>query len=165
MLVTGCAGRRRAVSNPPAAPVATPPATEGEAKRSTSSEPQPKPGAALPKRRDSRDNPAPNGYVEEGNASWYGPPFHGRKASNGETYDMNKYTAAHRTLPFNTRVRVTNLETGKSLVVRINDRGPFKDDRIIDLSLAAAKELELIGTGTARVRLEVVAPNDTTIQR
>jgi rare lipoprotein A len=108
-------------------------------------------------------NAAPG--AEEGVASYYADEFNGRKTSNGETYDMNKYTAAHRTLPFNTRVRVTNLETGKSLVVRINDRGPFKDDRIIDLSLAAAKELELIGTGTARVRLEVVAPNDTTIQR
>jgi len=103
--------------------------------------------------------------VEEGMASYYADEFNGRKTSNGETYDMNKYTAAHRTLPFNTRVRVTNVATGKTLVVRINDRGPFKDDRIIDLSLAAAKELEIIGTGTARVRLQVVEPSDTTIQR
>jgi rare lipoprotein A len=107
---------------------------------------------------------APPG-AEEGVASYYADEFNGRKTSNGETYDMHKYTAAHRTLPFNTKVRVTNLGTGKSLVVRINDRGPFKDDRIIDLSLAAAKELELIGSGTARVRLEVVVPNDTTIER
>jgi rare lipoprotein A len=107
----------------------------------------------------------PVGTAEEGVASYYADEFNGRKTSNGETYDMHKYTAAHRTLPFNTMVRVTNLETGKTLVVRINDRGPFKDDRIIDLSLAAAKELELIATGTGRVRLEVVAPDDTTIQR
>ena len=74
---------------------------------------------------------------------------------------MNKMTAAHRTLPFNTKVRVTNSITGKFVVVRINDRGPFKDNRIIDLSLAAAKALELIGSGTAPVRLEIVELGDT----
>ena len=98
---------------------------------------------------------------EEGIASYYAEEFNGRTTSNGEIYDMNKMTAAHRTLPFNTRVRVTILETNKSLVVRINDRGPFKDNRIIDLSLAAAKELELIGNGTARVKLQVVELGDT----
>ena len=82
-------------------------------------------------------------------------------ASDGETYDMNAFTAAHRTLPFNTKVRVTNVESGKTTVVRINDRGPFKDNRIIDLSLAAAKAIELIGTGTAKVRLQVVELGDT----
>jgi len=72
-------------------------------------------------------------YTEEGNASWYGVPFHGRRASNGEVYDMNKMTAAHRTLPFDTVVRVTTLSNGKSTVVRITDRGPFVGNRIIDL--------------------------------
>jgi rare lipoprotein A len=100
--------------------------------------------------------------VEEGVASYYADEFNGRATSNGETYDMNSMTAAHRTLPFNTKVRVTNLASRKSVIVRINDRGPFKDNRIIDLSLAAAKAIELIGSGTADVRLEVVELGDTT---
>jgi peptidoglycan lytic transglycosylase len=95
--------------------------------------------------------------VEEGNASWYGNPFHGRRASNGEIYDMNKLTAAHRTLPFETMVRVTNLSNGKSTTVRITDRGPFVEDRIIDLSRAAAEEIESIGPGVVPVRVEVIS--------
>ena len=102
---------------------------------------------------------------EEGMASFYAEEFNGRKTSNGEIFDMNQFTAAHRTLPFNTRVRVTDTMTGKSVVVRINDRGPFKDDRIIDLSLAAAKELGMIGSGTAKVRLEVLEPADAEPRR
>jgi rare lipoprotein A len=93
---------------------------------------------------------------EEGMASYYADEFNGRQTSNGEIYDMNQMTAAHQTLPFNTKVRVTNLSNGRSVVVRINDRGPFNDNRIIDLSLAAAKAIELIGSGTAQVRLEIV---------
>ncbi|HEY6192560.1 MAG TPA: septal ring lytic transglycosylase RlpA family protein [Bacteroidota bacterium] len=100
-------------------------------------------------------------FSEEGMASYYAEEFNGRKTSNGEVYDMNRFTAAHRTLPFNTRVRVTNTHSGKAVIVRINDRGPFKDDRIIDLSLAAAKEIELIGSGTAPVRLEVLELGDS----
>lgn len=100
----------------------------------------------------------PEGYIEEGNASWYGVPFNGRRASNGEIYDMYKLTAAHRTLPFDTMVRVTNLSNGKSTVVRITDRGPFVDNRIIDLSLAAAREIESVGPGVVPVRLEVITP-------
>ena len=106
--------------------------------------------------------PAPSGYTEEGNASWYGAPFHGRRASNGEVYDMYKLTAAHRTLPFETMVRVTNLNNGKSTTVRITDRGPFVENRIIDLSLAAAREIELVGPGVARVRVEVLGNVDPT---
>jgi len=102
--------------------------------------------------------PAPAGYTEEGNASWYGVPFHGRRASNGEVYDMYKLTAAHRTLPFETMVRVTNANNGKSTVVRITDRGPFVDNRIIDLSLAAAREIESVGPGVVPVRVEVLSP-------
>ena len=98
--------------------------------------------------------------MEEGNASWYGAPFHGRKASNGETYDMYKMTAAHRTLPFNSMVRVTNLSNGKSTTVRITDRGPFVDNRIIDLSKAAAQEIESIGPGVVPVRIEVLSGPD-----
>jgi rare lipoprotein A len=99
--------------------------------------------------------------AEEGIASYYADEFNGRKTSNGEVYDMNDFTAAHQTLPFNTRVQVTNIESGKAIVVRINDRGPFKGDRIIDLSLAAAKAIEMIGTGTARVRVQVLELGDT----
>jgi rare lipoprotein A len=94
--------------------------------------------------------------VEVGVASWYGHPYHGRAAASGETYDMEQLTAAHRTLPFGTLVRVVNLENSKTVDVRINDRGPFVDDRIIDLSHAAARSIALIGPGTARVRVEVL---------
>jgi rare lipoprotein A len=100
--------------------------------------------------------PVARGSLETGVASWYGPGFQGRPTSNREIYDMNEMTAAHRTLPFNTRVLVTNLDNGLQVRVRINDRGPFVDDRIIDLSLAAARRIEMIGPGTARVRVEIL---------
>lgn len=99
----------------------------------------------------------PGEYVEEGVASWYGVPFHGRRTSNGEIYDMHEMTAAHRTLPFGAMVRVTNLRNGKQTEVRINDRGPFVANRVIDLSEAAAQAIEMLGPGTAPVRLEVLA--------
>jgi len=92
----------------------------------------------------------------DGVASYYADEFHGRKTANGETYDMHDLTAAHRTLPFGTKVRVTTRETGKSVIVRINDRGPFKDERVIDLSLGAAKQLGMIASGTGRVILEIL---------
>lgn len=92
-----------------------------------------------------------------GTASWYGPNFHGGLTSNGEQYNMYDYTAAHKTLPINTIVRVTNLKNGKSTTVRINDRGPFVKDRIIDLSYQAAKSIGLIRHGTAPVELEVIS--------
>ena len=102
----------------------------------------------------------PGEYVEEGVASWYGVPFNGRRTSNGEIYDMHLFTAAHRTLPFGAVVRVTNMRNGKQTQVRINDRGPFVADRIIDLSLSAAQAIEMVGTGTAPVRLEILSgPN------
>lgn len=94
-------------------------------------------------------------YSEQGVASWYGRKFHGRQTSNGEIYDMYAMTAAHKTLPLPTNARVTNLATGKSIVVRINDRGPFVKDRLIDLSFGAARELGFVEAGTAMV--EVVA--------
>jgi len=96
------------------------------------------------------------GYVERGIASWYGPKFHGRKTSNGETYDMHAMTAAHTRLPLPTYVRVTNLENGRSTVVRVNDRGPFKKNRIIDLSYAAATKLGMIAKGTGLVEVRTV---------
>lgn len=92
----------------------------------------------------------------EGLASWYGGKFHGRLTANGEIFDTNKLTAAHKTLPFGSKVRVTELESGKSVIVRINDRGPFVEDRIIDLSKAAADIIGLTARGVARVKLEVV---------
>ena len=95
-------------------------------------------------------------YKEQGIASWYGPEFHGKKTSNGEQYDMYANTAAHRILPFGTKVQVTNIENGEKTVVVINDRGPFAKDRILDLSYCGAKEIGLIGPGTASVKLEVV---------
>jgi rare lipoprotein A len=93
-------------------------------------------------------------FYSEGTASWYGPGFHGRKTANGERFDTYDYTAAHKTLPFNTLVKVTNLENGKSTIVRINDRGPYSSGRIIDLSYAAKQEIGM--SGLARVRLEIV---------
>jgi len=98
----------------------------------------------------------PKGGIELGLASWYGPDFHGRPTSSREIYDMNDMTAAHPSLPFGTRVMVTNLDNERTTVVRINDRGPFVKGRIIDLSYAAARVLGMIGPGTARVRLEVL---------
>jgi rare lipoprotein A len=97
-----------------------------------------------------------NGFVEEGIASWYGKKFHGRKTSNGETYDMYAMTAAHKTLPMNVHVRVVNQRNGRSTVVRVNDRGPFIRGRIIDLSYTAAKALDVVGPGTAPVRIEAL---------
>ena len=143
IFVTGCAGRKPVAASapPPMAPVATPPPVADRAIRSTN---------------------APEGseYIEEGNASWYGAPFHGRRASNGEVYDMHKMTAAHRTMAFGTIVKVTNLTNGKTAVVRITDRGPFIENRIIDLSMAAAKAIESIGPGVVPVRLEVISGAD-----
>ncbi len=96
------------------------------------------------------------GQTFEGTASWYGPNFHGNQTSNGEYYDMHAATAAHKTLPINTLLKVTNLETGASTIVRVNDRGPFVKNRIIDLSRQAAVDIGMIKKGTAPVRLEVI---------
>jgi rare lipoprotein A len=97
------------------------------------------------------------GHPQSGVASWYGPGFHGQPTSSGTIYDQNALTAAHPSLPLGTRARVTNLDTGKSVEVLINDRGPFAKGRVIDLSHAAAREIGMLGPGTARVRIDVVA--------
>jgi rare lipoprotein A len=102
-----------------------------------------------------------NGFRERGVASWYGKKFHGRRTSSGEPYDMYTMTAAHKTLPLPCYVRVRNLENGRSTVVRVNDRGPFLNNRVIDLSYAAANKLGIIGRGTGLVEIEVVGPNDS----
>lgn len=96
---------------------------------------------------------------DRGIASWYGPKFHGRRTANGEIYNQNEFTAAHRTLPFNTLVRVENLSNGKSVVVRINDRGPYIGDRIIDLSRKAAHQIDMVDIGTTEVSLIILDPD------
>jgi rare lipoprotein A len=108
-------------------------------------------------------------FIEEGTASWYGVPFHGRRAADGEIFDMNSLVAAHRTLPFGSILRVTNLNNGREVQVRVIDRGPFVGDRILDLARAAAVALDMIGTGTAPVRIELLsgpapAVGDFTVQ-
>jgi len=101
--------------------------------------------------------PAKIGATESGVASWYGVPYHGRRTASGEIYDMEQLTAAHRTLPFQTWLEVTDLDNGKRVSVRVTDRGPFVDGRVIDLSLAAARKIEMVGPGIARVKLKVIA--------
>src|SRR5690242_17401389 len=115
------------------------------------------------RKKHVRIRPAPRiearvGQTEEGIASWYGHPYHGRQAADGEIYDMEKLVAAHRTLPFHTCVRVHNLDNSKTVDVEIIDRGPFIDGRIIDLSHRAAQDVAMIGPGTARVRIEIIEP-------
>jgi len=159
LLSAGCGGKRPVASHPPTntQPSAAPADSAGGATNPAT----PAAAAARPgKHSKTPPAPAPVGYSEEGNASWYGLPFNGRRASNGEIYDMNKLTAAHRTLPFETVVRVTNLNNGKTTTVRITDRGPFVDNRIIDLSQAAAREIESISPGVVPVRLEVLGNID-----
>lgn len=148
-LSVGCAAKRPVSAAPPAQPP-------------TAASPNPVPPSPSARSPQAPPAVAPGGYTEEGNASWYGKPFNGRRASNGEIYDMYKLTAAHRTLPFETVVRVTNLTNGKSTTVRITDRGPFVDNRIIDLSFAAAREIESVGPGVVPVRLEVIGDVDVT---
>jgi rare lipoprotein A len=149
IFLIGCAGRQPAANRQPAPPVQPGPEPPAETAKSDASPVIPTPRTGVP--------------FEEGKASWYGAPFHGRQASDGEIYDMNKLTAAHRTLPFNTMVRVTNLNNGKSTTVRITDRGPFVDNRIIDLSYAAAREIESVGPGVVPVRLEILSAIDPTV--
>jgi rare lipoprotein A len=162
--LSGCGSRHTAASRPePAQPEAETSNNAGQPSESdrgsgpTTRAPTTKGAATSGKRDIPAPNPAMAAYTEQGNASWYGIPFDGRRASNGEIYDMHKLTAAHRTLPFDTVVRVTNLTNGKSTVVRITDRGPFVDNRIIDLSMAAAREIDSVGPGVVPVRLEILS--------
>ncbi|ABW68478.1 rare lipoprotein A [Desulfosudis oleivorans Hxd3] len=136
LLMSGCA--TRVVSTPPA---------------------KPSTGTYRQFGKEYRLLPSAAGFTEEGMASWYGEPFHGRKTASGEVYDMHKPSAAHKTLPLGTRVTVYNKQNGKSLEVRINDRGPFVAGRVIDLSYAAARELGVIGPGTAPVRITALEPH------
>jgi rare lipoprotein A len=109
--------------------------------------------------------PSSKGYHEKGIASWYGSKFHGRRTSSGEPYDMHLATAAHKTLPLPTYAEVTNLDNGRKVIVKINDRGPFKDDRLIDMSYGAALRLGMTETGTARVELRVIDVEGATTEQ
>lgn len=151
---TACGGKKQAkVEVPPPPPISqTPASTASEDSDSTpskSSSPKHEPASS------SQDHAKPI-FVETGLASWYGGPYHNRHASNGEIYNKNAMTAAHRTLPLESTVRVTNVKTGKSTIVRITDRGPFVQGRILDLSEAAAKKIDLWAAGVAMVRIEVL---------
>ena len=156
LLLTGCGSRRAARVSVPPAPssgtteAAQPAAAPAPAVVAT----VPPPAIAKPPATPAITRPV---YTETGVASWYGPSFHSRHTSNGEIYDMNSLTAAHRTLPFNSLVRVTNVGSGQSVVVRVTDRGPFVAGRVIDLSRAAAKQIDIERPGTARVQLEVLS--------
>ncbi len=156
--VAGCGKHnvttRQPANTPASQPSGAPPGSAPEPGQPGASRPSGPPPA------NERQPAVPGEYVEEGVASWYGVPFNGRRTSNGEIYDMHEFTAAHRTLPFNCVVRVTNLNNGKQTEVRINDRGPFVANRVIDLSLSAAQAIEMVGPGTANVRLEILSgPN------
>jgi rare lipoprotein A len=159
----GCHHKQQAVYRPP------PPAstqTAGEDRTARPSYPETRAGNAAPVVRppSTAEQPEAHGRVvssEVGIASWYGPPYHNRQAADGSIYDQNAMTAAHRTLPMGSIVRVTNLKNGQSVTVRITDRGPFIDGRIIDLSLAAAREIDVYRPGTAKVRVEAFAPPES----
>ncbi len=104
-------------------------------------------------------------FRQTGRASWYGRDFHGRRTANGERFNMNELTAAHRTLPLSSYVKVTNQSNGKSVVVKINDRGPFKRGRVLDLSYAAAKVIGLVKSGTGRVKIVGLSPEEARVAR
>jgi len=104
--------------------------------------------------------PSSKGYREQGTASWYGTKFHGKRTSSGEPYDLYAMTAAHKTLPLPTYVEVTNLNNGRAVIVKVNDRGPFHDDRLIDLSYAAATRLDILPTGTGQVEIRAIDPDE-----
>lgn len=149
--LTACGGRKEAKVNVPPPPAIS----ANESEEATDSH------ESTPASRDEELHEAPAGhgrplFVETGWASWYGAPYNHRRSSNGEVYNMHAMTAAHRTLPLGSTVRVTNLKTGHSAVVQITDRGPFVSGRILDLSQAAAKKVDVWGAGVAMVRLEVL---------
>ena len=158
LAAAGCSGRRPIATSIPPAPAPQPepaPAAQPPLAPRSQSKPLPPAGGVPPPL--TRNAPfVPGIYVEQGTASWYGVPFHGRRAANGEIFDMNTLVAAHRTLPFGSMLRVTNLNNGRDVEVRVIDRGPFVGDRILDLARAAAVSLDMLGTGTAPVRIELL---------
>jgi rare lipoprotein A len=148
LLLSACGGHKTATAKhvPPPPTIATVPAPPPASTAKTA------PDATPP--ASARAKPL---YVETGLASWYGPPYHNHKGANGEIYNQNALTAAHRTIPMNSVVRVTNETTKRAVIVRITDRGPFVEDRIIDLSMAAAKAVDVWQPGTAMVKVEVLS--------
>jgi rare lipoprotein A len=148
VILAGCGGHHR---SPAATSVPAPPEAGSTTSAATTTVPatEAEPGIIVPPG-------AKVIYTETGWASWYGPSYNKRKAANGEVYDMNGMTAAHRTLPLNSIARVTNIKTGHSELLRITDRGPFVNNRIIDLSKTAAQKLDVYRPGTAQVRIEVL---------
>ncbi len=175
LLLAGCGHPKQARVNVPPPPAATtepsstgPPAAAPPASAANNNQPL---GAERSDKESSADLAEPTIpanstplATEIGRASWYGPPYHNRRGSNGEVYNMNAMTAAHRTLPLGSIVRVTNLKTGHTALVRITDRGPFIPGRVLDLSLAAARKLDVYLPGIAEVKVEVMqtpAPLDT----
>jgi rare lipoprotein A len=159
LLLTSCSRHEQArvkVPPPPPAPEPQAPPTQNQPDQNTAR----KPGAPEDRESASDEPTLPANatplFTETGRASWYGAPYHNRRSSNGEVYNMHAMTAAHRTLPLGSIVRVTNLKTGHVAVVRITDRGPFVGGRIIDVSYAAAKRLDIYQPGTANVKLEVM---------
>ncbi|MGH9586369.1 MAG: septal ring lytic transglycosylase RlpA family protein [Acidobacteriaceae bacterium] len=138
LVIAGCGHRERVAAAPPPPPIAASPTV-----------PNSESGAGAEEVPQGRPI-----YTEVGVASWYGPPYNNRRSANGKIYDQNAVTAAHRTLPLGTLIRVTNLGNGRSATMRITDRGPFVPGRILDLSLGAAKELGMWRAGTAKVRID-----------
>jgi len=159
LMLGGCAGPSAPVVG--GDPLVDPPGMERRAEPTPRAEPRSRAGNRSPYMvlgKTYHVMPTAAGYRAEGVASWYGRKFHGRRTANGERYDMFAFSAAHRSLPLPTWLRVTNLDNGRSVTVRVNDRGPFHDERIIDLSYAAAKRLGFAAAGTAPVRLEALSP-------
>lgn len=155
MTLAGCSRKTKVVyvsAPPPPPPITAPKQTSPETKPSP-------PSPAIATVEDNADNDfvATHSPIssEEGLASWYGPPYHNRKGANGQIFDQNALTAAHRTLPLNSLIKVTNLQTGQSVVVRVTDRGPFVQGRVLDLSMASAKAAGVWRPGTAKVRVDV----------
>ena len=162
ILLAGCGAHKQAKVNVPPPPAISAPETQtGEAEAEAEAESPAQRGEPAKSTEESETAlhvpaDAKPILVEAGLASWYGPPYHNRRGSNGEVYNMHALTAAHRTLPLGSIVRVTNEKTGHSALVRITDRGPFVEGRILDLSLAAAKKVDVWRAGLAPVRLEVL---------
>jgi rare lipoprotein A len=149
IVLTGCHNKNNSAKHVPPPPTITPAPAPAPTTATAPTKPAPETPAVSPKAKPI--------YVETGLASWYGPNYHNHKGSNGEVYNQNGMTAAHRTIPLNSVVRVTNETTKHQVVVRITDRGPFVEDRIIDLSLAAAKAVDVWQPGTAMVKVEVLS--------
>jgi len=155
LLLSGCGGHKKTQAQVPPPPALPAPGSGSVPDRAPSESP-----SVTEKEGQDEQIEAPAGaktiFEETGMASWYGAPYHNRRGSNGEVYNMHAMTAAHRTLPLGSIVRVTNVKTGHAGIVRITDRGPFVEGRILDLSFAAAKALDVYLPGVAKVRLEVL---------